>query len=283
MQFVVQPVAEIGKSIDFTIHFEEKPDSIWSSNTEINGLELTHKLDGTLSINEIELTGDNDKVIKTFYSSYTYAKPTKLGKIEFPILSVRYKGKVYKTSPFSINVVDKIKIDHDAVQVIWSTKKIIYNETDTIKISLYEYSKFSQTERTHHSPKNLSLTGKEDKINVSAKETIDNIAGIDDFEKLIDQKFEIVNVDWNMLNGRKSMEKVENELFIKTLILELSLLSKSKGTFQIGPSNYDFFIHKSNTDYFNKFVPNDKGSYNVTEDGSTRLKIKSNTLTIKIE
>lgn len=179
--------------------------------------------------------------------------------------------------------MDKIKIDHDAVQVIWSTKKIIYNETDTIKISLYEYSKFSQTERTHHSPKNLSLTGKEDKINVSAKETIDNIAGIDDFEKLIDQKFEIVNIDWNMLNGRKSMEKVENELFIKTLILELSLLSKSKGTFQIGPSNYDFFIHKSNTDYFNKFVPNDKGSYNVTEDGSTRLKIKSNTLTIKIE
>lgn len=72
VQFVVQPVAEIGKSIDFTIHFEEKPDSIWSSNTEINGLELTHKLDGTLSINEIELTGDNDKVIKTFYSSYTY-------------------------------------------------------------------------------------------------------------------------------------------------------------------------------------------------------------------
>ncbi|GGE65787.1 hypothetical protein EV200_106247 [Pedobacter psychrotolerans] len=284
VQFVVQPEAEIGKSIDFTIHFEEKPDSIWSSNTEINGLELTDKLDRTLSkIKESELTGDNDKVIKTFYSFYTYAKPTKLGKIESPILSVRYKGKVYKTTPFSINVVEKIKIDQDAVQVIWSTEKKTYHKTDTIKISLYEYSKFSQTKRIHSSPKNLSLTGKENKINVSVEETIDNIAGIDDFEKLIEQKFEIVNVDWNMFNSRQSMGKVENELFIKTLILELSLLSKSKGTFQIGPSNYDFFIHKSNTDYFNKFVPNDKGSYNVTEDGSTTLKIKSNTLTIKIE
>ncbi|CAM3910017.1 Hypothetical lipoprotein [Flavobacterium branchiophilum] len=284
VQFVVQPEVEIGKSIDFSIHFEEKPDSIWSSNVEINGLELTDKLDETLNnIKESEMTDDNHKVIKTFYSFYTYATPTKLGKIEFPILSVKYKGKVYKTLPFSINVVEKIKVNQDAIKVIWSTEKTTYKETDTIKISLYEYSKFSQTKRTHSSAKNLSLTGKENQINVSVEETIDNIAGIDDFEKMIDQKFEILNVDWNMFNNRQSMEKVENELYIKTLILELSLLPKTKDAFDVGPSDYDFSINKSNTDYFNKFVPNDKGSYKITENSSTTLKIKSNKLTIKIE
>jgi hypothetical protein len=284
VQFVVQPEVEIGKSIDFSIHFEEKPDSIWSSNAEINGLELTDKLDETLnSIKESELTDDNDKVIKTFYSFYTYAKPTKLGKIEFPILSVRHKGKLYKTLPFSINVVEKIKVDQDDVKIIWSTEKKRYKKTDTIKVCLYEYSKFSKTNRTHLPAKNLSLTGKENQIHVSVEQTIDNIAGIDDFEKMIDQKFEIVGLDWDMFKSRQSMEKIGNELYIETLILELSLLSKTKGTFEVGPSDYDFSVYKNNTDYFNKFVPNEKGSYTVTENGSTTLKTKSNKLTIEIE
>lgn len=100
---------------------------------------------------------------------------------------------------------------------------------------------------------------------------------------MIDQKFEIADVDWNMFNSRQSMEKVENELYIKTLILELRLLPTIKGAFEVGPSNYNLSIYKSNTDYFNKFVPNDKGSYNVTENGFTTLKIKSNKLTIEIE
>lgn len=282
--FVVQPEVEIGKSIDFSIHFEEKPDSIWSSNAEIDGLELTDKLDKVYGkISESELTGDNDKVIKTFYKFYTYAKPTKLGRIEFPILSVKHKGKLYKTLPFSINVVEKIQVDQDDVKVIWSTEKSTYKKTDTIKVSLYEYSKFSETKRTHSSAKNLSITGKESQINVSVEETIDNIAGIDDFEKMIDQKFEIIDVDWNMFKSRQSMKEKENGLYIKTLILELSLLSKTMGTFKVGPSNYDFSVYKSNTDYFNKFVPNEKGSYSVTENGSTILKIKSNKLTIVIE
>lgn len=284
VQFVVQPEVEIGKSMDFSIHFEEKPDSIWSSNAEINGLELTDKLDNVLGhISESELTGDNDEVIKTFYKFYTYAKPTKLGKIEFPVLSVRHKGKVYKTLPFSINVVEKIKVDQDDVKVFWSLDKHNYSKKDTIVLSLYEYSKFSETFRKHSSTKSLSITGKENQINVSAEQTIDNIAGIDGFEKLIDQKFEIVNFDWDFFRSRQSMEKIDNELYIKTLILELHLLAKTKETFEVGPSEYDFSIYKSNSDYFNKFVPNDKGSYNVTENGSTTFKVKSNKLTIKIE
>lgn len=53
------------------------------------------------------------------------------------------------------------------------------------------------------------------------KETIDGIIGMDGFEKIMYQKFELTDVDWNMLGSRKSMEKVDDELYIKTLIVEL--------------------------------------------------------------
>lgn len=284
VQFVVQPEVELGKSIDFRIHFEEKPDSIWSSNSEINGLELTDKLENILSnIQESEMTDDHDKVIKAFYSSYTYAKPTKLGKIEFPILSVKHKGKVYKTLPFSINVVEKIKVNQDDIKVLWSLDQPNYDKKDTIKLSLYEYSKFSKTFRKHSAAKNLSLRGKDSQIDVSGEQTVDNITGINGFENLIDEKFDIVNFDWDLFRNRQSMEKINNELYIKTLILELHLLAKTKEKFEVGQSEFDFLVYKSNTDYFNKFAPNDNGSYNVTENGSTPLKIKSNNLEIKIE
>lgn len=284
VQFVVQPEAELGKSIDFTIQFEEKPDSIFSSSNEIKGLQLTDNLDNVLNkISESEITDDNDNVIKTFYSFSTYATTTKVGKIDFPILSVKHKGKVYKTLPFSINVVEKIKVDQDDVKVIWSSDKPNYNKADTIILSLYEYSKFSDIFRKHSSTKNLSVTGKENRINVSAEQTIDNIAGIDGFENLTDQKFEILDFDWDLFRKRQSMERIDNELYIKTLILELHLLAKTKETIEVGPSEYDFSVYKSNTDYFSKFVPNEKGTYDITENGSTPLKIKSNKLTIKID
>ncbi|OXA93781.1 hypothetical protein [Flavobacterium hercynium] len=284
VHFVVQPEVELGKSFDFSIHFEEMPDSISSSTPEIDGLELTDKLSYALNrTRESELTGDDDKVIKKFYSFYTYATPTKLGKIEFPILSVTHKGKVYKTSPFSINVVEKIKTDQNAVKVIWSSDQSSYDKKDTITLSLYEYSKFSKTYRKRAAAKNLSLKGKENEIKVGVEQTIDDIAGIDGFEKWIDPQFEIVNFDWDLFRNRQSMEKIDNELYIKTLILEIQLSAKTTGTVEFGPSEYDFLLYKSNTDYFNKFVPNDNGSYNVTDNGSTNLKVKSNKLTIEID
>ena len=283
VQFVVQPEVELGKSFDFSIYFEEMPDSISSSTPEIDGLELTDKLSEALNTTkESELTGDNDVVIKKFYSFYTYATPTKLGKIEFPILSVTHKGKVYKTSPFSINVVEKIKIDQDAVKVIWSSDKSSYDKKDTITLSLYEYSKFSKTSRKRAAAKNLSLKGKENEIKVGVEQTIDDIAGINGFEKWIDPQFEIVNFDWDLFRNRQSMEKLDNELYIKTLILEIQLSAKTTGTVEFGPSEYDFLLYNSNTDYFNKFVPNDNGSYSVTANGATNLKVKSNKLTIEI-
>ena len=208
VQFVVQPEMEIGKSVDFYIHFKEKPDSIWSSTAGINGLELTDKLDDIADkIKESETTDDNDKVSRTFYSFYTYAKPTKTGSIDFPVLSVRYKGKVYKTPPLSINVVNKNDIAPDAVKVVWSANRTTCSQKDTLSISLYEYTRFAQTKRRHTQANQFGLEGKENQINLSVEETIDNLAGINNFEQSINGKFEITDVDWNMFNTRQSMKK----------------------------------------------------------------------------
>lgn len=284
VQFVVQPEAELGKSIDFSIHFEEKPDSISTSKDEIRGLELTDNLNTVLNkISESELTDDEDKVIKTFYKFYTYAKATKIGKIDIPILTVICKGKKYKTKPFSINVVDKIKVDSNAVKVVWYSDKTKYTKKDTIKISLYEYSKFSQTTRVQSALKKLDLKGKGNEISVNFEMTMDKLSGILGFEKLIDDKFEIENIDWNMLRDRQSMTVIDNEVYIKTLIIELDLFAKAKCEVEIGPSSYDFSIYKSNTDYFNKFVPNEEGSYTITENGSSFLHVKSNKLKIIVK
>ncbi|MEO5911614.1 MAG: hypothetical protein ABIP95_12045 [Pelobium sp.] len=284
VEFVIQPEVEIGKSFDVNIQFLEKPDSLISSSNEIKGLTLIDNFDKVLGkISESELTDDNDKVIKTFYSFNTYATPNKLGRIDFPTLTVIFKGKEYKTKPFFITVVDKIKIDENAVKLIWSADKTDYNLKDTIKLSFYQYAKFSEVVRRHLPPKNVSLNGKENQINIGVEETIDGIVGMDGFEKIMDQNFELTDVDWNMLGSRKSMEKVDDELYIKTLIVELKLLAKTKQTFNVGPSEFDFSIYKSNTDYFSGFQKNEKGTYNVTDNGSKQLKIKSNKLTIKVD
>lgn len=284
VEFVIQPEVEIGKSFDVNIQFLEKPDSIISSSNTVDGMELIDNLDKVLGkISESELTDDDGKVVKTFYSFTTYATPNKLGKIEFPTLTVVIKGKEYKTKPFFITVVDKIKIDENAVKLIWSADKTDYNLKDTIKLSLYQYAKFAEVVRSRSQPKNVTLNGKDNQINVGVEETIDGLVGIDGFEELMFKSFELADVDWNMLGSRKSLEKVEDELYIKTLIVELKLLPKTKQTFNVGPSEFDFSVYKSNTDYFSGFQKNEKGTYNITESGSKQLKIKSNKLTIKVD
>ncbi|WP_300673173.1 BatD family protein [Soonwooa sp.] len=281
--FVVQPEVELGKNIDFNVYFEDKPESISINAKVIDGLELTDGLDNVRPSYATSITDDNDKVITSFYKFYTYAKPTKLGRIDFPTITVKYKGKEYKSTPFHINVVDNICVNPNNVKVVWSTDKSKYKKGDSIKLSLYEYSKFSQTQRIHLPAKNVSLAGKDNQINLNVEDTLDNIAGIDDFEETLSKNFDIVNIDWNMSNFRQSMEQVGNENYVKTLIVELALTPKNKGTYSFGPSTFDYQIYKSNTDYFGKFTPNDQGSYTVTDKGASKLKLISNKASIDVE
>lgn len=280
---VMQPEVELGTNNDFTIFFEEKPDSIFVNVKEIDGLEFTDNLDKIGITSESSLTDDNDKVIKTFYKYYNFAKPTKLGRIDLPTITAIYKGKEYKSKALQVNVVDKISVKPNDVKIIWSADKTSYKKEDTIKLSFYEYSKFSQNSKSHSPAKNIALSGKDNEISLSVAETLNNIAGIDGFEKYVDQNFEIVDVDWNMSDFRQSMEKVDNELYVKTLILELKLLPKTKGNFTIGPSTFDYYFYKSNSDYFKKFVPNKNGTYTITQDGSIYVKVQSNKLDIQVQ
>ena len=118
-----------------------------------------------------------------FYKYYNYAKPTKLGRIDLPTITAIYKGKAYKSKALQVNVVDKISVKPNDVKIIWSADKTSYKKEDTIKLSFYEYSKFSQNSKSHSPAKNIALSGKDNEISLSVAETLNNIAGIDGFEK----------------------------------------------------------------------------------------------------
>ncbi|MBB4117918.1 hypothetical protein GGR32_000190 [Mesonia hippocampi] len=287
VRFVVQPEAEVGKSILFNIYFEQKPDSIIVASNYVDGLELTYNLDEILKrISSSNTTDENGEIIQAYYSFESYAVPTKTGRIDLPVLTVIHEGKEYKSKPFHINVVDNITIDQNDLKVSWTSDKATYNKNDTIKVSLYEYSRFFETKRKYLPPENLpSLKGKENEIHVGFEETIDNIVGIENFEEMIDKNFEVVHFDWNPFRTQKqTMEYIDNMQYIKTMIAEFHLLAKSKGTFDIGISEFEFSLYKSNTDYFdNRFVPNDNGTYTVTDNGATKFKIKSNELKINVK
>ncbi|MGO3707013.1 BatD family protein, partial [Mesonia hippocampi] len=175
VRFVVQPEAEVGKSILFNIYFEQKPDSIIVASNYVDGLELTYNLDEILKrISSSNTTDENGEIIQTYYSFESYAIPTKTGRIDLPVLTVIHEGKEYKSKPLHINVVDNITIDQNDLKVSWTSDKATYNKNDTIKVSLYEYSRFFETKRKYLPPENLpSLKGKENEIHVGFEETID--------------------------------------------------------------------------------------------------------------
>jgi hypothetical protein len=269
VQYVVQPEIELGKTADFYITFKVKPDSVWTDTDHIDGLELTNGLSEVMShIDE--------------NSFYTYVKPNRLGKINFPVLNVSIKGKQYKTAPFSVNVVEKLNVDQDAVKIELKTDKMVYGLKDTIKISLYQYSKFTQTSRKSISKK-AAITGKGNEIKISTEQGPDDIAGIAGFEKYVDQHFEMEDFDWDPFQSRKIVENIDGINYLKTLIFSASLLPKNKGEFKIGPSEFNYLVFKSNTDYFARLVPNEDGKYRVTEGGATKLKIASKPVTFEVK
>lgn len=283
IQYVMQPEVEIGKEANFYVRFNVKPDSVWAETYDINGLELTDDLFDLLkNIRENNSTDSSGKVIDYYYDIYTYAKPTKLGKIDFPILTMSVNGKEYKSNPFSINVVEKLRVGADAIQMILSSDKDVYHLKDTIKINLYDYSKFSKTQRKNLL-QNPLLTGKENTIKIEGETTIDDISGITDFENYFKKNFELIDYHWNFFQNHRSVENINGINYIKTMIFTATLLPKNKGKFKIGPSSFEYFIYKSSADYLNKFVPNDHGSYTVTDTGSTKLIVTSKALEFKVK
>ena len=109
LRIIVQPEAEINKTIDFEIYFNSLPDEGSLQIGKVDGLEIGLEA-------SIQEKG-------TEYSFSTYAKPTKLGEINIPVISVKLNGTEYKSKPFSINVVETMDIRPNSVKTVLIDRK----------------------------------------------------------------------------------------------------------------------------------------------------------------
>ncbi len=280
--YVIQPELELGKTSDLEVHFDCKPDSIYTDFSDVEGFQFTESLDEIRVQSESSLEDDSGKTLMTSYQYTNSVTPSKLGRIDLPTISIVSQGQVYKSKPMYVYVVDSISIDTSDVRVQWSSNKKSYKTKDTIRLSLYQYSKFTGTMRTHTAAKNLSMTGEENEIKLSAEYSIDNLAGIEGFEDILDKNFQTVAMNFSISDDIQSMVNMDNELYIKTLILDLKLVPKSKGKYVIGPSDFDYRVYKSIDDFYSGFVPTEEGNYQVTTQGASLFNVKSNDLILRV-
>lgn len=274
---IIQPVLEMGKSQVFEIRFNQKPDIGSFKMINPDGLTLTNGI-----------AEEHIHKQETGYSLYDYAMPTHLGTIEIPAVSIKVKGKEYTSQPFSITVVDTIQSgDKNAVKMVWVPNRDVYQVKDTIVLTLYEFSKFSNIQHevpsTIQTPdNNISIKSKKNTITITKHVEIDDLTGINNLQKYLDNKFEILDAG-PIFFGEKVIEKLDSSMYIKTPICNIYLLAKEKGNYEFPQSLFEYTIFKSNTDYFSRFEHNEDGSHSITDNGSFKLKITSNKLNIKIE
>ena len=273
-RIIVQPEAEINKTIDFRIYFDSPPDEGSLQIGTIDGLDTDYNV-------PIQKTG-------TEYSFNTYAKPTKLGKIDIPVISVKLNGTEYKSNRFSINVVETMDVSANSVKTVLMSDKSTYKLQDTIKLSLYQYARFSNVRK--HLPEeddrpslnDVSMEGEGNEIKINMEKTLYDISGIRSLDDYLEKNFEIVDFDWNPLDENPIMEEMDGEYYIRTDIFSIFFIANKKGKYTFQPSIFEYLIYKSNTDYFERFVPNDDGSYTITDKGATTQKVTSNTVTITV-
>lgn len=278
MRIVMQPEVEINKQTDLKIYFNRLPDK---------GAVQIDSTDDWEIIRENGAMGQNIDTEKYEYLFYTYATPVKLGKIEIPPVSVKIKKVEYKSKPFSVDVVDSIMVDSNSVRTILVADKNTYQLQDTIQLSLYEYSKFSKENKhiVKDTPdiNNISISGKGNAINVSGEFTLEDIYGIQNIEKYLDEYFTVADLEWNPFYENQTMEKLDGENYIKTKLFTIYLLANKKGEYEFQPSIFDYSVYRSNDDYWRKFVPNDEGAYTVTNNGAVKLKVISNSVKIEVQ
>ncbi len=260
INIIIQPEVELNKKMNITLYFKELPD------------EDTVKIDSIkgLNISQFNLHGG-------FYYSLgtidTYAIPTKTGKIEFPPISINIKGVEYKSKPFSINVVNNIKLDSNSVRMVLESDKSTYQLYDTINITLYQYSKFSRT--------SYRMTGEEPESLMTTMETLNEMSGIPNLEEYIDENFEYIDFKWGFPYRQITMKKLSGENYIMEKIFSIKILANKEGKYTIQPSTFDFFIYKNDDDYYmdylKKFI--DEGPGKKPE----RLRVTSNSLEIKVQ
>ena len=271
---VLQPEAEIDKMIDFEIYFACRPDE--------NSLQIE-------SVAGFEIEGSSIREKGEVFSFYTYAKPTKLGEIDIPAISVKIDGVEYKSVPISINIVETLEVDSNSVKTILISDSSVYKLQDTIKLSLYQYSRFSNISR--QTPVNdkispldgISMERRENEIVIQNEQTLFEISGILNLENYLNDNFEITDFKWDPFNQNQTVEKFENEHYIRTNIFSISLLAGKEGIYMFQPSTFEYLVYKSNSDYFKRFSPNKDGSFTITNEGASEIEVCSNPVTITVK
>ncbi len=280
IEVVVQPKLKVNETTNFEIFFKEIPDY---------GTLIIEDLDA-FKLNDWPYTSINDSLSNKDVSRHfyiTYITPLEVGILKTPRITAKFNGVEHTLEPFPITSSEDIEINETSVLLELRSDKKNYKIKDTITISLFEYSKFSKLSKTPYKntinysfPKIKSEVGKSI---VEVETDLFMTTGIAGLENYIVNNFEGLDYDWYPLQENRVLEKRDNELYIKNEIFKIVLLPKKKGNFIINKSSFRYSVYTSNDEYFDGFVPNEKGSYNVTDNSSKRLIVNSNALHFKVK
>lgn len=278
---VIQPELELNKSTNFAIYFKEKPDEGSLRMDPISNAKLAVEVNGEnqwqISTTNID---ENGKKV-AYYALDNYITATKLGNVTIPEVTVKIKGEIYRSKPFVVKVVDKVNVNDRSVLLELSTDKETYDLTDTIRLTLHEYSKFSKTDRSPAKKRELTKEDLENAMNLTIK--IEDFVGNENLEKYLDDYFKDINFDWNPLNANQQLVKKDKEIYLKAFVFEFKMLAKKKGSYVFEPSAYDYMIYTNNDVYFDGFKPTGNGSYTIDRSDLKPHFVKSNQVEIRVK
>lgn len=157
------------------------------------------------------------------------------------------------------------------------TDKDRYQVDDTIRLSLYEYAKFSQIAR--FTPSDLVAKGAPEALfEVIDEGNVDYKVGITDFKKYMHAHFKVASFTWNAQGTGKTMATLDHNTYIKNQIFEMKLIPKDKGTFTIANSRFEYKIYP----YEEAFKEELSGPDDLLRNNN-RMVVQSNVLDIIVK
>lgn len=274
---VAQPIMEKDATNSIKILFKNlsKQDSIFIG--EHKNIDLNENP----TKSQIEINGEN------YLEYYTYIIPTKEGALKLPEIKGITKNKTITSKSRVITIVNEIpKATSNNILLKLISNKAKYNLNDTIKIELYEYSQFYNTTKITFKKDSIMALSKTKGINGALQMQKENdlyqITGVENLEGYIEERFDVLNFNWDPFRERSITEKIDGELYIKTLLFSADIKAKKKGDFKINPSKFKYTVFKSESDYLDSFVKNEKGTYSK-KTSENKVLIISKELIFKVK
>ena len=274
---VVQPVMEKDATNSIKILFKNLTlkDSIFIGEHE----EID--LNDNPSKREIEIIGEN------YLEYYTYIIPTKKGIFKLPEIKGISKSKTIISKPKTIEIVNKIPIITSKNIILKLTSdKEKYSINDTIKIELYEYRQFYNVSKITLKKDSIMSLPKikavKSGLAIEKESDLYRISGIENLESYVEERFNILNFDWDPFGTGSIMAKINGDSYIKTLLFSVNIKAKQRGKFKIDPSKFKYVVFKSESDFSDSFVKNEKGTYNVKTSGN-KILIVSKELSFEVK